>query len=125
MSNLSGRIPNSVEWDIEELLEQYQDNITSILGQFPALQVSTVKQGCKVGVGLQGGGGAAGSQAAARGGLQEGGAARGWGCKVGVELQGGGAARVAGSCSSRSSQSNTSGRAITVYCVYSTCSCST
>ena len=40
MSNLSGRIPSSVEWEIEELLAQYQDNITSILGQFPALQVS-------------------------------------------------------------------------------------
>ena len=55
MSNLSGRIPNSVEWEIEELLEQYQDNITSILGQFPALQVCTVG----VGVGLHCGGGAA------------------------------------------------------------------
>ena len=47
MSNLSGRIPGSVEWEIEELLEQYQDNITSILGQFPALQVCSVGgQGC-------------------------------------------------------------------------------
>ena len=95
MSNLSGRIPNSVEWEIEELLEQYQDNITSILGQFPALQVCTVGVGwgCTVGVGLHCGGGAAlgvglhwGSGAALwRRGCTGGGAALGgWGCTVSV-----------------------------------------
>ena len=62
---MSGRIPNSVEWEIEELLEQYQDNITSILGQFPALQVCTVgvglhcRGGAALGVGLHCGSGAA------------------------------------------------------------------
>ena len=39
MSSLSGRIPHQLEVDIDELLQRYAYNLTSMLEQFPSLQV--------------------------------------------------------------------------------------
>ncbi|XP_065833896.1 acetyl-CoA carboxylase-like isoform X2 [Oscarella lobularis] len=50
LSTISGRVPEKVERQINALLSQYSDNVTSILSQFPSKKITSVIDGYSAGL---------------------------------------------------------------------------